>query len=125
MCYCDLCSLNVDHMWDLFKCLASYQWQYECASESFACPSLPPYDLHAQSPCADQFKNVCDDYVPYPHVCSYCQPFDHDVNYCLYYNVSNEAYARLNVMIDTMNERHEHFVNEMREFSLLYETTYP
>jgi len=53
MCYGGLCSLNVDDMWDLFESLASYQWQYECASESFACPSPPPYDLHAQSPCVD------------------------------------------------------------------------
>jgi len=53
MCYGGLCSLNVDDMWNLFKSLASYQWQYKCASESCACPSPPPYDLHAQSPCVD------------------------------------------------------------------------
>ena len=48
--------------------------------------------------------------------------FDHDVNSCLCYNVTDEAYARLNAMIETMNERHEHFVSEMREFGLLHET---
>ena len=42
MCYGGLCNLNVDDMWDLFKSLASYQWQYDCASESFMCSSLPP-----------------------------------------------------------------------------------
>ena len=52
-CYGGLCSLNVDDMSDLFKYLVSYEWQYECANESFACPSPPPYDLHAQSPCVD------------------------------------------------------------------------
>jgi len=46
-----LCFLNVDDMWDLFESLASYLWQCECACESFVYPSLPPYDLHAQSPC--------------------------------------------------------------------------
>jgi len=46
------------------------------------------------------------------------------VNSCPYYDVFNEAYARLNVMIETMNDRHEHFVSEMREFGLLHET-YP
>jgi len=58
MCYIGLCSLNVDDMWDLFECLASYQWQCECASESFIYPSPPPYDLYAQSPCADQFMDL-------------------------------------------------------------------
>jgi len=40
---------------------------------------------------------------------------------CPYYDVSDEAYARFNGMIATMNEPHEHFVSEMREFSLLHE----
>ena len=39
-----------------------------------------------------------------------------------YYDISNESYARLNAMIETMNERHEHFVSEMREFCSLHET---
>ena len=67
MCYGGLCSLNLDDMWDLFESLASYQWQYECASESFAFPSLPPYDLHAQSPCVDQFGDAYDHDSSYPH----------------------------------------------------------
>jgi len=62
MCYGGLSSLNVDDMWDLFEYLASYQWQYKCANESFACPSPPPYDLHAQSPCINKFKEACDRY---------------------------------------------------------------
>jgi len=49
MSYGGLCSLNVDDMWNLFESLTSYQWQYEFASESFMCPSPPPYDLHVQS----------------------------------------------------------------------------
>ena len=44
-------------------------------------------------------------------VCSYCQSFDHDVNSYPYYDISDESYAKLNAMIETMNERHEHFVS--------------
>ena len=55
--YGGLSSLNVDGMRDLFESLASYQWHYECASESFVCPSPPCYDLHAQSPCVDQVRD--------------------------------------------------------------------
>jgi len=44
------------------------------------------------------------------------------VNSCPYYDISNESYARLNAITGTMNERHEHFVSEMREFGLLHET---
>jgi len=47
MCYGGLCSLDVDDMWDLFESLALYEQQYEYASESFAYPSPPSYDLHA------------------------------------------------------------------------------
>ena len=55
-------------------------------------------------------------------MCSYCQSFDHDLNSCPYYNLSNDSYARLNAMIETINEQHKHFVSEMREFDLLSET---
>ena len=83
MCYGGLCSLNVDDMWDLFESLASYQWKCECASESFMYPSPPPYDLHTQSSCVDQFRDAYDHGSSYPHdVCSYCQSFDHDVDSC-------------------------------------------
>jgi len=49
--------------------------------------------------------DVCDHHSSYPHyIRSYCQSFDHNVNSCPYYKVSNEAYAKLNVIIETMNE---------------------
>ena len=86
------------------------------------CPSPPPYDLHAQSLCLDQFRNLCDHHSSYPHnVCSYCQSFYHDVNSCPYCDVSTKCYSILNGMIEIINERHEHFVSEMREFGLLHE----
>jgi len=44
------------------------------------------------------------------------------VNSCPYYDAPDEAYARLNVIIETMNEQQELFVNEVREFDLLHKT---
>ena len=37
------------------------------------------------------------------------------------YDMSDEAYARLNVVIEIMNKPHEHFPSDMRDFSLLHE----
>ena len=82
-------------------------------------PFAPPYDLYAQSPCVDQFRDAHDHDSSYPRgVRSYCQSFDHDVNSCPYYDKSDELYARLNAIMKTMSEQHEHFVSEMR--SLVY-----
>jgi len=64
---CGMCYLSVDDLWNLFESLASYQWHYECASESFVCPSPPPYDLHAQSLCVDQLRGGCDHHSSYPN----------------------------------------------------------
>ena len=72
-------SLSINDMWNFFESLASYQWQCECASDYFACSSPPLYDLRAQSPCVDQFRDGCDHHSSYPlDVCSYCQSFDHN-----------------------------------------------
>jgi len=66
---------------------------------------------------------MCDHHSSYPHVvCSYCQSFDYSVNSCPYYDISDECYAILNAMIETMNEQHTHFDTEMRECGLLHET---
>ena len=48
--------------------------------------------------------------------------FDYKVNSCPYYNVFDEAYDRLNAMIEIINNRHEHFVIEMSESGLLHDT---
>ena len=82
-----------------------------------------PYCLHAQFPSVDQFRDLCYHNSSYPHVVwSFSQFFDHDVNSYPYYDVPDEFYARLNVMIQTVNEWHEHFICEIRECGLLYET---
>jgi len=44
------------------------------------------------------------------------------VNSYSYYDIFDESYARFNAIIEKMNELHEHFVSEMREFGLLHET---
>ena len=93
-----------------------------CATEAFVYPSPPPYDFHAQSPCADQIRDGCDHCSSSPpDVCSYCQSFDHDVNSCPSYVEFNDSCASLNVLLETIKEQ-DHFVSEIREFSLLHET---
>ena len=69
-------------------------------------PSPISYDLHAYSPL----------------MCSCCQSFDHDVNSCPYYDILDSCYAKLNAVIETMNEQHECFVGKMRECGLLHVT---
>jgi len=44
------------------------------------------------------------------------------VNFYSFDDVSGESYARLNAMIETMNEQHEHVISEMMAFGLLNET---
>jgi len=69
------------------------------------CPSPPSCGFHAQSPCVDQLRDLCQHPSSYPHIgCSYYQCFEHDVDSCPYYNVFDEFYARLSEMIETMNE---------------------
>jgi len=90
---------------------------------SLLCALPTSYDLHSQSPCVDQFKEVCDHHSSYCRdVCSYYQTFDHDVNSYPYYDIYDELYAKLNRMIETMNEQHMQFVSEMIECGLLHET---
>ena len=115
--------MNVDVMWYLFESLASQQWQPDIASGPFVCPSPNPYDLHAPSPCADQFR---DSYHPnsyYSHiVCSNCQCSDHDVNSCPLYVISNDSFIILNHMIDVIDEQNAKFENSLREYDLSHET---
>ena len=105
MCYGGVCSLDIDDMWYLFESLAWYQWHHENGSEFFVCPSPIPYDLRAQSPCVDQFRDSFHHRSSYsPFVRSYCQSFVHNANPCPYYDIFDECYARLIVVIETMSE---------------------
>jgi len=72
LCHDGMCCLSVHDMWDLFESVAWHQWHYEYANESFVCPFPPPYDFHTQSPCTDQFRDICDNHSSYPQdVCIY------------------------------------------------------
>jgi len=105
MCYGGLCSLSVNDMWELFEHLDWYQWHCERPSEHSVYPSPPPYDLQAQSPCVDQFRDLGHHHSFYPcYMCSYCQSLDHDVNCCPYCDISDEHYAKLDTIIEAMNE---------------------
>ena len=104
-----MCSLNVDDMWHLFESLAQYQWQCESANESFVSPI--PYGLHAQSLNVDRFRDLYHHQSSFVHVAfSHCQSFDYDGNLCPYYDIFDEFYARLDVMIEIMNEQYKHFL---------------
>ena len=119
MCYGDMYYLSVHDIRNLFESLASYQWQYDSASESFVWPSPPPYGSYAHSTGVYQLRNLSHHDSSYAlRVCSYCQSFDHDVHIDVY----DESYARLNAMIEIMNEQHKCFIGDMREFGLLSET---
>ena len=108
-------------MRDMFESLACYQSHYEYASEYFVCSSPHAYDLYAESPHVNPVRGIFDHHSFYLHVvCYYYQSFDHDVNSCPHYDVSDECQVKHNAMIETVDQEHEHFVSEMREFGLLY-----
>ena len=115
--------LNVDDIWDLFESLTWYQLQWERASESFMCPSRLLYGLHTQSSYVNQPRVSYHHDSYYPHVvCSNFQSFDHDANSCPYYDIFDKCYAKFNTVIETLNEQYTHFVSEMKEYGLMYET---
>ena len=123
MCYGGLCSLDIDDMWDLFKSFASYQWQCESTSESFAYSFPPPYGLHAQSPCIDQLKDLCHHYSSYLHVaCFFANLLTMMWIFFPYYDIFDKSYVRCDATIETMDERHKFFVGEIRKFGLLSKT---
>jgi len=54
-----------------------------------------------------------------PTSCEICHCSDHDSTSCPYY-ISNDGFARLNSMIETMKQ--VEFTNKMREYDLSHET---
>jgi len=69
-----------------------------------------------------------DSYIPPPcipnyasPVCEVCHCSYHDNNSCPYC-ISDDGFARLSSMIETMNEQQFEFANKMREYHLSYET---
>ena len=108
-------------MWDLFESLAYYHWQYVCATESFVYPSHLPMistiNLNMLINLRTFMITILLTHMMYVPIANL---FDHDVNSYPCYSIPDESYARLNVMIEIMNERHEYFVSEMKEFGLSY-----
>ena len=100
------------------------QWNFCAKSVDEACDFLDwlARDTH-------EFETSCfDSYIPSPciltytpPVCEICYCSDHDNTSCPYY-VSNEGFARLSSMIETMNKQQAKFENKMREFDLSHET---
>jgi len=76
-----------------------------------------------------EFKTGCSDsYIPppcifthAPHVYKICSYSDHDSNSFPYY-ISDDGFAKLTRMIETMNEQQVKFTNKMREYDLSHET---
>jgi len=76
-----------------------------------------------------EFETGCSDsYIPppcipayVPPVCEICHCSDHNNIACPYY-ISNEDFARLSSMIETMSQQQVEFEIKMREFDLSHET---
>jgi len=76
-----------------------------------------------------EFETNCSDsYIPpscisdyAPPVCEICHCSDHESNSFPYY-ISDEGFARLSSMIETMNEQQIEFANKMWDNNLSHET---
>jgi len=76
-----------------------------------------------------EFETSCfDSYIPPPCIpthaptlCEICHCFDHDSTSSPSY-ISNDSFARLSGMIETMNKQQTEFANRMREYDLSHET---
>ena len=101
----DFYARNVEEAWDFLDWLARDTYEFE-TSCSDSC--TPPHCI--------------PDYAP--PVCEICHCSDHASNSCPYY-ISNESFARLSNMIETMNKQQvefAEFVNAQREYDLSPET---
>ena len=98
----DFCAKSVDEACDFLDWLAwdTYEFETSC------------FDSYIPSPCIP----TCT-----PPMCTICHCFDHDSNSCPYY-ISNEGFARLSHMIQTMDKQRVEFEIKTREFDLSHET---
>jgi len=100
------------------------QWDFYAKTADEACDFLDwlAWDTH-------EFETSCSEfYIPPPcippHVptlCDICSCSDHDSSSCPYY-ISDEGFARLSNMIETMDKQQVEFELKMREFDLSHET---
>ena len=82
--YWNFCAKDVNEACDFLDWLAwdTYEFETSC------------YDSYVPPPCIPDYA---------PPICRICHCSDHDSNSCPYY-ISNEGFARLSNMIETMNE---------------------
>jgi len=99
---CDFCAKIVDEACDFLDWLAwdTYEFETSC------------FDSYIPSPCIP----TCA-----PILCDICHCSDHDNTSCPYY-ISDDSFARLSDMIETMDKQRAELQIKMREFDLSPET---
>jgi len=100
--YWDFCAKDVNEPCDFLDWLAwdTYKFETSCSDSYVSPPSIPDYA-----------PPMCEN-----HHCS-----DHESNSCHCY-ISDEGFAKLDSMIETMNEQQIEFANKIREYDLSHET---
>jgi len=91
--YWDFCAKRVEETWYFLDWLAYDTYEYEIScTNSYILPSCIPDYAHP--------------------MCEICHCSDHGSNSCPYY-IFDEGFARINNMIETMNEQQIEFANTM------------
>ena len=100
------------------------QWDFYAKTADEACDFLDwlAWDTH-------EFETSCfDSYTPppcipihAPPVCNICNCSDHDNTSCPYY-ISDDSFAKLSSMIETIEQQQAEFEIKMRKFDLSHET---
>ena len=90
---CNFCAKSVDEACDFLDWLAwtSHEFEIICS------------DSYIPSPCISTYA---------PPMCEICHCSNHDSTFCPYY-ISDEGFARLSGMIETMNKQQAEFANRM------------
>jgi len=96
--YWDVCTKDVNEACDFLDWLAQdiYEFETSCSDSCTPPPCIPDYA---------------------PPVCKIYHCSNHASNSCPYY-ISNEGFAGLSNMIETMNKQQIEFANKLREYDL-------
>ena len=97
----DFCSKSVDEACDFLDWLAWDTYEFETSCSNFYIPP-PCIPTHA------------------PTLCEICHCSDHDNTSCPYY-ISNDGFARLSNMIETIDKQRVELEVKMREFDLSHQ----
>ena len=98
----DFCAKTVDEACDFLDWLAwdTYEFETSCFDSYMPPPCIPTY---------------------VPPVCAIFHCSDHNSTCCPYY-ISDDGFAKLSSMIETMNKQQVKFENKIREFDLSHKT---